>query len=126
MRAITILLLLTGILLGAGAGYFGHEWLSTPATASRTAPTPSSDSSDTVVARGRLEPGSELIAVGLPPGSRVERLLVTEDQPVQEGDSLAYLDSHDELAAAEKSAAVQLAEARKQFEVEVALGKANV
>ena len=48
----------------------------------------------TVAALGRLEPGDGVIDIGAPPGERVSKLEVRENQDVEEGQVLAYLDSH--------------------------------
>jgi HlyD family secretion protein len=79
-----------------------------------------------VAASGRLEPGTELIAVGLPAGSRVQHVEVKEGDWVKKGAPLAYLDSFDEMDAAVKSAAAQLDEARKRLKAEKEYGEANV
>jgi HlyD family secretion protein len=120
-RRILLLVLLT-ILVAAGVAVpwwvFGRDGAATTAHAAapRTA----------VTALGRLEPESEIVAVGLPAGSRVDRLLVEEGAWVGKGEPLAYLDSHGEMAVARDLARAQWEEAKKRFEAESNFGKANV
>jgi HlyD family secretion protein len=120
---ITILLLVAAAAAGAAAGYFGHDWLNPTGSGP---PPQSAVERGEVKARGRLEPESELIAVGLPAGSRVESLCVQEGDPVHKDAVLAYLDTYDEMLAARDSARVQLDEARKRLEAEKAFGVASV
>jgi HlyD family secretion protein len=61
-----------------------------------------------VHALARLEPGSGFIVVGARPGARIERILVTHDDPVRSGQVLAVLEGN-ELARAQ----LALAEAQK-------------
>jgi HlyD family secretion protein len=115
--------LVTAAAAGA-AGFYGQQLLSE--FGGRSKPPARPDRPEKVTARGRLEPETEIVAVGLPTGTRVQRLEVTEDRWVKKGEPLAYLDSYDELQAARNSAAAQLAEAKKRLEAEVAFGNANV
>jgi HlyD family secretion protein len=110
-------------LAGGVAGFFGHDWLNPTGSGP---PPPQPEQRGSVKARGRLEPASELIAVGLPAGSRVERLCVREGEQIHQGDVLAYLDSYGEIRAARDSAKVQLEEARKRLDAEKAFGAASV
>jgi HlyD family secretion protein len=123
VRTTVIILVVVAALAGGASGYFGHDPLR-----SLLEPTsrPATEPATTVVARGRLEPQTGLIAVGLPAGSRVERLCIKEGDGVREGQPLAYLDTHGELEAARNSARAQLDEARKRLEAEKAFGQANV
>jgi HlyD family secretion protein len=124
----TLLLVLATALAAGAGGFFVQkmlpgEGMGTPTT---THPGQAGVPRTKVTALGRLEPGTEIISVGLPAGSRVERLAVKEEEWVTQGQPLAYLDSHDEMAAARDSAKVQLKEARKRLEAETDFGNASV
>ena len=79
---------------------------------------------DGISALGRLEPESEVVAVGAAQGSRIERILVKEGDFVAQGAVLAYLDSYGEMLAARDHARKLLQEARKRWEVEDSFGRA--
>jgi len=110
-----LVFLLVAAAAGAAAGFFGHDMLNRTGSGS---PVPSAEVETSVKARGRLEPESELIAIGLPTGSQVERLFVKEGAHVRKDDLLAYLDSHGEMLAARDNAKIQLEEARKRLATE--------
>lgn len=124
MRALLILVLVVvAAAAGAAGGFFGHDMLHPTGSGSslRSAVVEAS-----VKARGRLEPESELIAIGLPTGSQVEQLFVKEGDHVHKNDLLAYLDSHGEMVAARAHARSQLEEARKRLAAEIDFGSASV
>src|SRR5262249_4720637 len=81
-----------------------------------------------ITALGRLEPESEIIDVGAPAGSRIDRLgpKVKEGAIVNRDDPLAYLDSHKELAAAWELAKKQYEEARERRRAETEFGQAAI
>jgi len=111
--------------LMAGAGGFFVRGL-VPSSFSQK-PAASADTPRTKVASlGRLEPSTQVIAVGLPAGSRVQRLTVHEGEWVYKDHILAYLDSYNEMAAARESARVQLEEANKRLKAETEFGNARV
>jgi HlyD family secretion protein len=115
--------LATALMAGAG-GFFVRGLV--PSSFQKK-PVPSPDTSRTKVASlGRLEPSSQVIAVGLPAGSRVQRLTVHEGEWVPKDHILAYLDSYNEMAAACEIARVQLEEAKKRLTAETEFGNATV
>jgi HlyD family secretion protein len=143
MKALrTLILLLVVALAGAAGAVFAYPYLLphlqkfglvSPAD-SRTAPPgerpvpTQADPQAAVTALGRLEPGSRIIQVGGPAGSRIERLgeKVKEGAWVAKDEPLAYLDSYDELLAARELAQAQLDEAKKRLKAETNFGEANI
>lgn len=79
-----------------------------------------------IVALGRLRPRDGVIDVGGDAGSRVARLLVKEDQQVQEGEPLVYLDNHAEQLANKNYVESQLEGARSQLKARLAVEQANI
>jgi HlyD family secretion protein len=81
-----------------------------------------------VAALGRLEPEGGVLDVGGGSGTpdRLDRLLVSEGQRVEEGQELAYLDSHPSRAAEKQYLASQLAEARSRAALEAAYWDARL
>jgi HlyD family secretion protein len=118
-----LVLVVVAAAAGGAAGFFGHDMLNPIGSGSAV---PAAEVETSVKARGRLEPESELIAIGLPTGSQVERLFVKEGDHVRKDDLLAYLDSHGEMVAARDHAKVQLEEARKRLATEKDFGAASV
>jgi HlyD family secretion protein len=117
---------MTALAAGAG-GFFARGWFPANQDASHPgAGTAPPGRPAQVVARGRLEPGTEIIAVGLPAGSQVARLAVREGDWVEKDTPLAYLDSYGEMAAARDSANAQLREADKRLRAETDYGEASV
>jgi HlyD family secretion protein len=121
-----------GLLAGA-AGFFGRQWLpaafgskDTAVASGEPAAPASTQPPDAVTALGRLEPESEIVAVGGVAGGRIERLAVKEGDYVASGAILAYLDSHAEMSAARDYARTQWQEARKRWQTETAYGQAAV
>ncbi len=127
-----VLFLMLAAILAVGAGVLSRtHWVSAALGARDplVAPAPASAETGnrfTVTALGRLEPESEVIDVGAPPGNRIDRLTVKEGDTVAEGAVLAYLDSHDEMRAARDQARSQLDEARRRWQAEADFGKAAV
>jgi HlyD family secretion protein len=82
----------------------------------------------TLTALGRLEPESEIVDVGGPPGSVIKSLVVKKEGDLlgPEKECMAYLDSHDEMEAARNHAKAVLAEARKRLKAETEFGEAAV
>jgi HlyD family secretion protein len=129
--------------LGAG-GYYLYDRVIAPRLADEDEPRPAGGDAAgplaqrEVVALGRLEPATGIIAVSAVPGERIERLNVSEGDMVgEEGASLGVLASHNlrqveleglraQLAAAEEShkASLHVAEA-KVTQAEAALQKAE-
>jgi HlyD family secretion protein len=137
MRTLLIVIVTAG--LAGAAGYFGPQMLQeSPPTGSAPPGTkPGTNSEDSgpvkqVTAAGRLEPESEIIGVGGPAGSRIDRYAQHDGQPLKEGDAvkkndpLVYLDSHDEMVAARNHAKAMLEEAKKRLTSETAFGEANI
>ena len=131
-----IVLVVFGVAALAAGGYFGLPYLERAGyfgSVGKGPRTTGADSSDgesrsAVTALGRLEPITEIVGVGIPAGSRVDRLgdKVKEGAFVKRGEPLAYLDSYPELVAARDLAQAQLDEAKVRLEAETAFGLANV
>ena len=79
-----------------------------------------------VAALGRLEPQSEIFAIGAPNNDRLGRLLVQENQVVEAGEILGYLESHEERLAEKQYAESQLRDAEAQRDAEAAYWRANI
>jgi HlyD family secretion protein len=75
-----------------------------------------------VTARGRLEPESEVIAVGAAPDDRIGTIPVVEGQAVHAGDALVYLTTYDERLRERDYVASQLEDARTRLSAETAHG----
>ena len=130
-----ILLVVFGVAaLITGGGYFGLPYLQRTGYLGSLGKDPRStagadgESRSAVTALGRLDPVTEIIGVGIPAGSRVDRLgdKVKEGAFVKRGEPLAYLDSYPELLAARDLARAQLDEAKVRLGAETAFGQANV
>ena len=125
MRTLALVVLVAAV--AGAAGYFGRDWFAAGAgaeTGGHGTPQPAAER--TVVALGRLEPASELVAVGAPAGSRIARLVVKEGDAVEQGAPLAYLNSHAETAAALDHARTQWQEAVRRRQAEDDCGKALI
>src|SRR4051794_38143443 len=107
MKALQIILLLVAaILAGVAAGFVARPAVEKSGALNLLTRGTAPDARETglenrvaVTALGRLEPETEIIQVGVPAGSRVERLgeKVKEGAFVTRGEPLAYLDSYAEL-----------------------------
>jgi HlyD family secretion protein len=117
------LVILVAALAGAG-GFLGRGWLAGGTGASEQEP--QSAGERTVVALGRLEPASELVAIGAPTGSRVARVVVQEGDSVEAGAPLVYLDTHAEMAVALDHARSQWQEACQRRQAETRYGEAAI
>jgi HlyD family secretion protein len=126
MRAVpTLALVILSAALAGGAGFLGRGWVAGEAGDASSPGAPEAPGR-TVVALGRLEPASELVAVGGPAGSRLARLVVKEGDAVAEGAPLAYLDAHAEMAAARDQARSRWKEAEQRRRAETAWGRAAI
>ena len=76
----------------------------------------------TVTARGRLEPESEVVGVGAAPDERIGTIRVVEGQTVHAGDVLVYLTTYEERLRERDYAASQLEDARTRLSAETAHG----
>ena len=79
-----------------------------------------------ITALGRLEPGQGVIDINAGVDSIIDRLEVREGQFVKAGQVLAYLNSHDEFAALQEQASIQLRQAHQLLEAAEAGGKALI
>lgn len=81
-----------------------------------------------VAALGRLEPESKVLDIGVGSGvsDRLDRLLVTEGQQVEQGQVLAYLESYNLRKSERDQVAAELAEAKSRLDSETAHGNALV
>lgn len=80
----------------------------------------------TVAALGRLEPEGEVVRVGGPAGERIARMLVAEGDYVQQGQTLAVLETYDQQLAQRDVAASELAEARSRLAAITQFGQAEI
>ncbi len=131
----TVLLMLATALAAGAAVFFGYHLLPPslqfPFTTGEPGPKKPNQSNrprEAILALGRLEPESELIEVGGPSGSRLDRYesKVVQGAFVRKGAPLVYLDSHDEMEAALKHSQAVLAEARNRLKSETAFGDAAI
>jgi HlyD family secretion protein len=146
----TLLLVIVAAAAGSAAMYFGQPYLPPSIQQKQLVnvsegtgkPKTSADEGappKQIYAVARLEPESEIIGVGGPAGSRIDRYAEIEDKtveggrrPLREGDvvkknePLVYLDSHAEMLAARNHAEKMLSEAKKSLEAETVLGNANI
>jgi HlyD family secretion protein len=76
----------------------------------------------TVTARGRLEPESEVVGVGAAPDDRIGTIRVVEGQTVHAGDVLVYLTTYEERLRERDYAASQLEDARTRLSAETVHG----
>lgn len=79
-----------------------------------------------VVALGRIEPASRVVQVSASEAGRIDRLMVSKGDRVEEGQILAYLDRYAVRQAERDLAASQLAEAQAQLAAQRNLGQAQV
>jgi HlyD family secretion protein len=122
----TIVLVFVTAVAAGTIGFFARLFL--PGTDSSRSPTAekAKPQPGAVAALGRLEPESEIIDVGLPAGTRLDRVAVKEGEWVSKGKELAYLDSHGEMKKARDLAEAQWQEAKKRLQAETTFGEANV
>lgn len=115
------------VLLGIGVGLGRwHALKQNTLTPTSTALTPTPVPRVQVAALGRLEPSGEVIQVGGPAGSRIDRLLVAQGDWVEAKQILAYLDSYDERQAERDLAQSQLQEAEARLTAETRFQEAQI
>ncbi len=109
------------------AGFFASRLPSGANTRTAAAPAAhGTESPSAVTSLGRLEPASEVVEVGIPAGSRLDRVVVKEGQVVARHAPLAYLDSFEEAATARDHARIQLEEAHQRWQAETMFGQASI
>ncbi len=79
-----------------------------------------------VAALGRLEPTDRVIDISVPGDGRVSRIMVTEGQSVNAGDTLAYLESYSLLTAVRNRAAASLSDAQARLNADVEQSQARI
>lgn len=79
-----------------------------------------------VAALGRLEPKDRVIDIGVAGDARVSRILVTEGQTVNAGDTLAYLESHSLLTAVRDRAVATLRDAEARLNADTEQAQARI
>ncbi len=97
-----------------------------PRAAPHSAPATARLAPEVVTALGRLEPGEGVIDVGAPPGDRILRLEIQEQQSVEAGDVLAILEARDERAAERDVRQARVVEFKRQLERAHSVGRLTV
>ena len=96
-------------------------------SSSGSLPKPAADSERTFVAAlGRLEPNDRVIDISVAGDGRVSRILVTEGQSVNAGDTLAYLESHSRLTAVRDRASASLRDAEARLNADLEQAQARI
>jgi len=108
--------------LGVGSAGVFHAFQNQPA---KTDSSPASKKSRAIAALGRIEPAGQVVQVSGPTGERILRLLVKEGQQLEQGETVAFLESYPERQAEVQLAASRLIEAQNQFMAERELGAAQ-
>jgi HlyD family secretion protein len=89
-------------------------------------PAPAAETRRRVTALGRIEPAGGLISLGALAGDRLAALNFKEGDPVNAGDIVGILESHDLRAAERALAAAQLDDAKARLAVETAYGEKSL
>ena len=119
LRWILLILLLVGS--GGAAALYGPKYLK-----STDAPPTAAPPRVTVVALGRLQPHEGIVAVGGESGRRIRSLEVKEEQKVEKGAILAYLDNYPEMMASLQYTESQLEAGIKQLKAKTDVEEANI
>ena len=86
----------------------------------------SAPSQKTVAELARIEPVSRIVDVASAIADRLDVLMVQEGEIVEQGQTLAFLDSYDERRAERDHATAKLAEAERLLAAERAVGASRV